>query len=277
MTNRRFSRRRLRRHLRLYISGGVIALIVLAAVFGPLLSPYDPSALDVTAILKAPSAAHLLGTDSFGRDILTRLMLGARPSLTIAVGATALALVAGTILGLIAGFARGVFEQIIMRSIDILLTFPPIVLAMGVIGFLGSGVVNLIVVIGVLYIPTFARIAFGSTLQVREIGYVDAALALGVKAPGVLRKHILPNILAPLIVQASLVMAASILLESGLSFLGLGVTPPTPSWGVMVGDARHYMTQAPFYVLWPSLALAITILAINTFGDALRDVLDPNL
>jgi peptide/nickel transport system permease protein len=181
------------------------------------------------------------------------------------------------LFGMVAGFFRGLLDQVIMRSLDTLLSFPPILLAMMVVGFLGPGVRNLVIVIGVLFVPTFARLAYAETLRVKQLEYVSAALALGATSPRMLMQHIFPNITAPLIVQFSLAMAAAILLESGLSFLGLGVVPPESSWGLMIAGARNYMAQAPNYVLWPALVIAATILAINTAGDALRDLLDPRL
>jgi len=219
----------------------------------------------------------VLGTDEFGRDILSRIIYGARPTLTVAVGASSLALVLGSLAGLVAGFYRGLLDQVLMRSLDTLLSFPPILLAMLVVGFLGPGVRNLVLVIGILFVPTFARLAYAETLRVKELEYVAAAGALGATSQRLLVQHILPNITAPLIVQFSLAMAAAILLESGLSFLGLGVVPPESSWGLMIAGARGYMAQAPNSMLWPALVIATTILAINVAGDALRDVLDPRL
>lgn len=262
---------------RLLISGAVLGLIVFGALIAPWLAPYDPTLLDTAAILKGSTAKHLLGTDEFGRDLLSRLLLGARPSLVISFSATALAGILGTTLGMVAGYYRGWIEQVIMRSLDVLLTFPPILLAMMIVGFLGSGLWNLILVIGVLYAPTFGRLAYGSTLSVAELEFVEAASALGTRRLRILLRHLLPNILAPLIVQASLTIAAAILLESGLSFLGLGVKPPTPSWGLMIDSARKYMLQSPSYLLFTAAALVLVVLTVNVFGDALRDRLDKRL
>ncbi len=258
-------------------SGTVILMVVIAALLAPMLTPHDPLAIDPLHVLQAPSAQNPLGTDEFGRDILTRLLYGARPSLIVAAGATTLAFVVGVALGVLAGYLRGAAEQVIMRIVDALLCFPPILLAMVVVGLLGPGVTNLIVVIGILYSTTLARLAYASTLQVKAMEYVTVAVAVGVGHRRLIWHHILPNILSPLIVQASLTAAATILLESGLSFLGLGVVPPTPSWGLIIGAARNYMYQSPAYILWPSLMVAGTVLAINTFGDTLRDFLDPRL
>ncbi|MBI5301797.1 MAG: ABC transporter permease [Chloroflexi bacterium] len=270
-------RRKIQRYFWLLVSGAIILAIVLVAIFAPVLARYDPLKIDPLRVLQSPSPQNPLGTDEFGRDVLSRLIYGAQPSLIVAVGATTLAMVIGVFLGVIAGFFRGWIEQILMRLVDALLCFPPILLAMVVVGLLGPGVTNLVIVIGILYSTTFARLAYASTMQVKAMEYVTVAMAVGVDNRGLIWRHILPNILSPLIVQASLTAAATILLESGLSFLGLGVVPPTPSWGLIIGAARNYMYQSPLYVLWPSLLIAGIVLAINTFGDTLRDFLDPRL
>jgi peptide/nickel transport system permease protein len=267
----------LARNPRLLISGGILLIVVVIALLAPFIAPYDPVEINSQEILKPSSSSYFLGTDQFGRDIFSRLLYGAQPSLETALGSTLIALVLGTILGMIAGHFRGIIEQLIMRVIDVVLTFPPILLAMMVVGFIGGGVRNLIIIIGIVYIPTFARLAYASTIQVSEMEYFTAAHCIGVKDLRLISHYILPNILSPIIVQASLTFAASILLESGLSFLGLGVTPPTPSWGLMIGDARGYLFKSPMYVVWPSLVIATTILSVNIFGDALRDILDPRL
>jgi peptide/nickel transport system permease protein len=261
----------------LVVGVALFLLVVLAGIFGPIIAPHDPLEINPRATLRTFAPGYVLGTDEFGRDIFSRVLYGARPTLTVAVCATGLALLLGTLFGIVAGFYGGLLDQVIMRSLDTLLSFPPILLAMMVVGFLGPGVRNLIFVIGILFIPTFARLAYAETLRVKELEYVSAARALGATSQRLLAQHVLPNIMAPLIVQFSLAMAAAILLESGLSFLGLGVVPPESSWGLMIAGARNYMAQAPNYVLWPALVIAVTILAINIAGDALRDVLDPRL
>jgi peptide/nickel transport system permease protein len=270
-------RRKIRRYFWLILSGLLILVVVVVGISAPVLAPHDPLAIDPLRVLQPPSLQNPLGTDEFGRDVLSRLLYGAQPSLEVATGATVLAMLLGVFFGVIAGFFRGWIEQIIMRLVDALLCFPPILLAMVVVGFLGAGVPNLIIVIGILYSTTFARLAYASTLQVKAMEYVTVAIATGVGNLRLIRRHIVPNILSPLIVQASLTAAATILLESGLSFLGLGVIPPTPSWGLMISEARSYMYQSPMYMLWPSLVIAGTVLAVNTFGDTLRDYLDPLL
>lgn len=267
--NRRYAKRIL------VVSGGYVLLVIVMSLLAPLIAPYDPLEINGLNTLAPPSLQNLFGTDEFGRDILSRLLYGGQPSLLVAAGATILSILLGTTLGLIAGYFGGMLEQVIMRLVDTLLTFPPILLAMVVVGFLQTGVIPLIITIGILYATTFARLAYATTLQVKQNEYVIAAGALGASHFRRIRVCILPNIASALIVQASLTIAAVILLESGLSFLGLGIVPPAPSWGLMVGAARGYMFQAPTYVLFPSLIVATMVLAVNAFGDALRDVLDP--
>lgn len=269
--------RRLLRSKRLLFSLAIVLAVFLGAIFAPQITDYDPTAINPRLTLRAPMPGHPLGTDEFGRDILSRLLYGARPTLIVATAATAGATLVGVTLGLLAGYYRGPLEILIMRAADVLLCIPPIVLAMMVVGFLGPSILNLTIVIGVLSTPTFVRLSFAETIRVREMDYVKAAESVGARDGRILLRHLLPNITAPVIVQFSLTMASAILLESGLSFLGLGVVQPTPSWGLMIATARGYMSQAPTYILFPSLTIAVTILAINTIGDTLRDLLDPRL
>jgi len=259
------------------ISFVILLIILVVSIIAPLLSPYDPLVMNTKAILSKPTLENPLGTDPFGRDILSRLLYGARPSLITAFAATLIAAILGTLLGVTAGHVRGWLETLIMRSIDVVMIFPPILLAIVIVGFLGGGVRNLIFVVGILYVPSFTRLTYSSTIQVEGMEYMTSAVVIGVPVWRIVRKYILPNILSPIIVQFSLTLAASILLESGLSFLGLGVTPPAASWGLMIGDARGYLFNAPLYIVWPSLAIAVTILNFNVMGDALRDILDPRL
>jgi peptide/nickel transport system permease protein len=259
------------------ISLAVLAIVLLMAIFGGLLAPHDPYLLDPQAVNQGSSARHWLGTDEFGRDLLSRLLIGIRPTLVVALGATAIAAVFGSFLGIAGAYGRPWLSLLIMRSVDIMLSFPPILLALLAVGFWESGVLSLTVVIGVLYIPHFARVAHSATLQVARQEFLEAEHAMGASVRRVVFTAIVPNILSPLVVQATLTVAAAILLESGLSFLGLGIVPPEPSWGQMIGTARGYLGQNPMYVIWPSLLLALTVLAINVVGDRLRDILDPRL
>jgi len=254
----------------------ILALIIAIALVGPWLAPYDPFEINHLAVLQAGSAAHPLGTDEFGRDILSRLLIGIRPTMLVSLGATVLAAVGGVTLGMLAGFFGRVPEFLLMRGMDIMLSFPPILLALLVVGFWPSGVGTLMVTIGVLYVPHFARVAHSATIQVVQQEFIEAERSLGATPRRIVLRGILPNILSPLVVQATLTVAAAILLESGLSFLGLGIKPPEPSWGQMIGIARGYLAQNPMYTLWPSLCLAATVLAINLIGDGLRDILDPH-
>jgi peptide/nickel transport system permease protein len=258
-------------------SAAVVGLVLAASVAPFLLSRGDPLTMNAAAAFAGPSAAHPLGADQFGRDILTRLIYGARPSAEVATGSVALAALAGVPAGIVAGYFSGIAELLTMRGTDVILCFPPILVAMLVVGFLGAGVAHLVFIIGFLSIPLFARLAFAETLSVRRREFVEAGRAVGASPARILYRGVLPNIAGPLVIQASLGIASALLLESGLSFLGLGVLPPAPSWGLMIADARRYMLQAPGYVLWPSLALALTVLAVNVLGDALQDYLNPAL
>jgi peptide/nickel transport system permease protein len=269
--------RRIRRSGQLRTAGPAVALLLAAAALGPALAPHDPNRLDPRAKAAPPSAAHWLGTDEFGRDLLSRLVHGARITLLVGLASVAVAAAGGTLLGSIAGYAGRGVEAAVMRTMDGLLCFPPILLGIFVVTFLGPSIVNLILVIGVLYVPRFTRVVHASTLAVRELEYVEAARALGASAIRVLGRAILPNIAAPILVQASLAAGHAILLESGLSFLGLGPPPPTPSWGRMVEQSGRFMQLGLLPLLWPSLAISSTVLAFNLLGDGLRDFLDPRL
>ncbi|MCU1519390.1 MAG: hypothetical protein JWQ75_4111 [Pseudarthrobacter sp.] len=254
----------------------VVAIIVVM-VLAPVIAPADPLAQDI-ANKRLPLFApgHLLGTDELGRDVLTRIMYGARIELFIALGATVFAAIAGTFMGIVGGFFGGVAETVTMRLVvDVILAFPPIILALLAVTIYGPGPITLIMVMGVLFAPTFARITYGQTLSVKREEYVEAARAFGAKTPVTLLKVVLPNVSAPIIVQFSLTMAQAILLESGLSYLGLGVVPPEPSWGAMVAEGQRFITSDPMGLLVPSAVLVLTILAFGLLGDGLRAYLDP--
>jgi peptide/nickel transport system permease protein len=255
----------------------VVVIVLGVALIGPVIAPHDPLAINQNAVNQASSTQFLLGTDEFGRDLLSRLLIGIRPTILVAVISTLIAALGGTALGIVGAYSRPVISFVVMRTVDIMLSFPAILLALLAVGFWRSGVVSLSVVIGIIFIPQFARVAQSSTLQVIRQEFVEAEHAMGARYLRVVFRVILPNILSPLVVQGTLTIAAAILLESGLSFLGLGIVPPEPSWGQMIGTARGYLSQNPMYVVWPSLCLAMTVLAINILGDALRDHLDPRL
>lgn len=254
----------------------IVASLVVLAVFAPLFAPFDPTRTDYSAILASPSGTYLLGTDELGRDILSRLLYGARASLQAGLIAVLLAAGIGVPIGLVSGYFRGPLDEfLVMRLTDTMMAFPVIVLALAMTAIFGPSLYTAMVAIGVVYSPIFIRLARAQTLSVRETEYVEAARALGNRHIGIMVKHVLPNIASPLVIQMSVSMATAILVESALSFLGLGVQPPTPSWGSMLRVGSNYMNEAPMISFWPGLAIFIAVLGINLFGDALRDVLDP--
>lgn len=254
----------------------MVLIFALVAVLAPFISPYDPLAQNPAERFTPPwSEAHILGTDQYGRDILSRLIYGARVELVTALAATAAAAILGTTLGLIAGYAQGAGRAIIMRSMDVLLTFPPLILALFAVTLYGQSMGTLIFALALLFTPGFARVAYGQTLSVRGLEYVEAAKLYGAKTPVILAKVILPNVAAPLLVRFSLTIAAAILLESGLSYLGLGIVPPEPSWGSMVAEGQRYMSTDAFVLLIPAITVVISILAFSLLGDGIREWLDP--
>jgi peptide/nickel transport system permease protein len=253
----------------------VLAVLVVAAVLGRAVAPYDENAVDVASRLQGPSADHLFGTDELGRDVLSRVLVAARGSLLVGLVSVGIALTAGVVLGLVAGFYGRWVDDVIMRLMDVLFAFPAILLAIAILAVLGPGVLNVMIAIGVVYTPIFARITRASVLSVREEVYVRAARSLGVGDLRLLRLHVLPNVLAPIIVQTSLSLAFAILSEAALSFLGLGVQPPDPSWGRMLLEGRGFVEQAWWMGVFPGLAIFVTVLSFNVVGDALRDALDP--
>ena len=269
--------RRLRRNRAAMAGAAVVVIFVLLALLAPVLVPFSPVQGDFGDRLRAPSRTHWLGTDELGRDILSRIIFGARISLQIQVVAVMLALVVGVTLGAVGGYLGGRMDNLVMRSMDVLLAFPSIFLALGIIAALGPGLVPLMLAAGISSVPQFARIVRGSVLALKEREFVEAALALGSGSGRVLFRHLLPNCLAPIIVQSTLRMATVLLTASGLSFLGLGVQPPTPEWGAMLSNARSYLIVAPHVATIPGLAIMVVVVGFNLFGDGLRDVLDPRL
>jgi peptide/nickel transport system permease protein len=253
----------------------ILGLLVVVAVLGNLLAPYGVNAVDVDHMLEGPSGSHLFGTDELGRDVLSRVLLAARVSLLVAVVSVGLALVVGVTIGLVAGFYRGWVDNVLMRCMDVLFAFPVLLLAVAIVAVLGRGLVTAMVAIGVVYAPIFARVTRASVLSVREQVFVKAAVSIGASDGRIMRRHVLPNIAAPLIVQTSLSLAFAILSEAALSFLGLGIQPPQPSWGRMLYDGRGFVEDSWWLGLFPGAAIFLTVLAFNVVGDALRDVLDP--
>ncbi len=266
----------LRRHPRLGVGGGLVALLLLVALFAPLLSRYDPIVGDVSDGNLAPNFGHWLGTDDQGRDVLTRVMYGARLSLSVAVISVGIGVAVGVSIGLIAGYAGGVVDLLLMRLIDALLSFPALLLAISITAALGPQIQNAMIAIGVVSIPVYARLTRGQVLSLREREYVTAARAIGVRPGRIALRHILPNMANSLIVQATLTTAFAILQEAVLSFLGLGAQPPAPSWGQDINYNQRYITN---FIWWgtvgPGLAIFLAVFAFNFLGDALRDWLDP--
>jgi len=262
---------------RITVSSTLIIVLALAAILAPLISPFDPQYMDASQSLAGPGARHWLGTDQLGRDVLTRLIYGARLSLQISVYSVAIAFVIGVTVGVVSAYFGSWIDMVLMRIVDILLAFPALVLAIAIAAFLGPSLWSIVLVIGIVYWPTFARLTYVLTRSVKSIEFVDAARALGASNARIILRAILPNSMAPLIVQTSLSLGFAILTESGLSFLGVGVPPPAPSWGTQIAEARLTLNQDPLLVVWPAIVIAVAILSFNVLGDALRDRLDPRL
>ncbi|MBN1536914.1 MAG: ABC transporter permease [Anaerolineales bacterium] len=254
----------------------ILILLLVMAVAGPYLAPYDPNALDMANRLSTPDSNHLLGTDEFGRDVLSRIIYGAQVSLKVGLIAVGISMVAGTLLGVLSGYYGGLIDEIIMRLMDILFAFPAILLAIAILAILGEGVENAMIAIGVVYTPIFARITRGSALTVRQTTYVEASRALGASDGWIIFSHLLPNVSAPIIVEASLSLAFAILNEAALSFLGLGTQIPDPSWGRMLKESRGFIQSAPWLGIFPGLAIMLTVMGFNFVGDGLRNALDPH-
>jgi len=253
----------------------VIGLMVVLALFGTLIAPSGENDVDVAKMLKGPSAAHWFGTDELGRDVLSRVIIAAHASLEVSVVSVGVALVAGVLLGLVAGYYRRFADSFIMRCMDVLFAFPVMLLAIAIVAVLGAGIGSAMIAIAVVYTPIFARITRASVLSVREEVYVRASVSIGVPDREIIARHILPNVAGPIIVQTSLSLGFAILTEAALSFLGLGVQPPQPSWGAVLYDARGFVQQAWWMAVFPGLAIVLTVLSFNLVGDALRDILDP--
>ena len=273
---RRFSVLRRAARTRLAPFGAAVMLLaVLVALAAPLVAPYDPLAQNLGNTLAAPGRAHLLGTDNVGRDVLSRVIWGTRVSLLAGFVSVALAVLAGSLLGLMAGYSGGRVDGLVMRVMDAVLSFPPLVLALALGAMLGAGLTGVLLALGVVYTPAFARLMRGQVLTIAARDYVDAARALGASGWRVAARHVVPNAINPIIVQASLSVAFAILAEASLSFLGLGIQPPQASWGSMINAGRGYLQQAPWIVFGPGGALFVTVVGLNFVGDAVRDALDP--
>jgi peptide/nickel transport system permease protein len=269
---------RFRRNKPGIVGAVIIGGMVVMAVLAPLIAPYSPYFQDLNHVTQPPGNGHLLGTDDLGRDVLSRIFFGARVSVAASIVPVAIAIILGVPLGLIAGFYRGILDDaIIMRVVDALQAFPFLILALALAAMLGPGFFNAMIAIGIGFIPAFIRIVRGQVLAVSAHEYIDGARALGVGDARILRSHILPNIMPPLLVQTSVAMAAAILGEAALSFLGVGVQPPTPSWGQMLTVAQEYINSAPWLAIWPGVAIFLAVLGFNLLGDGIREGLDPRL
>lgn len=269
--------RRLRQNRAALVGGAIVIAFLLIAIAAPLIAPYPPNDGNLSERLNPPSRAHLLGTDALGRDLLSRVIYGARISLQIQVVAVVIALVLGTFLGMVGGYFGGWLDNLLMRMMDILLAFPGIFLAIAIIAVLGPGLGNLMLAAGIYSVPQFARIVRGSILSLKEKEFVEAARAAGENDFNILFRYLLPNSMGPIIVQTTLRMATVLLTASGLSFLGLGVQPPTAEWGAMLSTARTYLITSPHAATVPGLAIMCVVMGFNLFGDGLRDALDPRL
>lgn len=268
---------RLRRpsNLPLWIGMSLLGLYLLIAVFGPLLAPQDPNAQDLIAVLEAPSRAHLMGTDQIGRDIFARLIVGTRFTLSAALLAVAISSAVGVTLGLVAGYSGGRLDAAITGLIDLLLTIPSLILAIAVASVIGAGMTGLVVATTASFVPRLARLIRGRVLEIREEDFIQAAIASGTRRARILRRHILPNALTIVIIETSLLCGQAVLVGAALGFLGLGVQPPAPEWGTMLGAGREFIEVAPHLVVAPGLAISLLVFAFNLFGDGLRDHLDP--
>ncbi|MFN2527607.1 MAG: ABC transporter permease [Candidatus Baltobacteraceae bacterium] len=266
---------RLRRTPGAIIGLVIVAIILFAAIFAPLIAPADPLAQDLVHQSAHPGWGHLMGTDRSGRDIFSRVLYGSQVSIRIGFEAVGLAITFGTLIGVLAGYAGGKLDAILMSAMDLMLAFPSIILAIGIATILGPSINNLMIAVGIVYIPQYARLARSSVLSVKDLEYIDAARALGARLPRILWRHVLPNILAPLLVQATLGIATATLEAAGLSYLGLGARPPFPEWGAMLNDARDYWLSAPWALIFPGAAITTMVLGFNLLGDGLRDALDP--
>lgn len=253
----------------------MVAAIVFAAIFAPWVAHGDPLAQNFAQQTQAPSASHWFGTDKLGRDVFARVVYGARISIRVGFIAVGIAMTAGTLLGVLGGYAGGALDNAVMALMDVMLAFPSIILAIGIATILGPSIDHVMIAVGIVYVPQYARLARSAVLAVKDLEYVEAARAIGAWTPRILVRHVLPNILAPLLVQAALGIATAELEAAGLSYLGLGARPPTPEWGAMLNDARDYWLSAPWALIFPGLAITTMVLGFNLLGDGLRDALDP--
>jgi len=260
-----------------YLGGSIIMLILISAIFAPVIAPADPYKTNVTKRLEAPSLENFLGTDSLGRDILSRLIYAARPAVLVSFGGIIISVIIGIILGLIAAYVGGVVESLILFIFDVIRAFPPIILILVLLSIIGPSLLSVIVILGVTIMPRYGRVVRAETLSEKEEDFVEAARSLGADNSRIIFKHILPNIFASVLVLSGMDMASMIMWEAGLSFLGLGLQPPLSSWGVMLQESYQYIQTAPLMIVWPSLAIMLTMLGFSTFAESLRVALNPKL
>jgi ABC-type dipeptide/oligopeptide/nickel transport system permease subunit len=261
----------------LWIGGVLLAVFAVLAVAGPWIAPYDPTEQDLFAMLEGPSAAHWLGTDALGRDILSRIVIGTRPTLAVALASVLFAGVIGVALGAIAGHAGGRVDRVITTFLDLLLTVPGLVLAIAIAAALGAGEMGLVMAITASFVPSIGRLVRGRVMELREEDFVAACITIGMRPSRILLRHILPNAASVVVIELSLLAGQAVLVGSALGFLGLGVPPPAPEWGAMLGASREYIEVAPHLVIAPGVAISLLVFAVNIFGDGLRDRLDPNM
>ena len=269
--------RRLWRNKAAMVGLVVIGVMAVAALLAPLIAPYDPTAQNPLLQLQQPSLAHLMGTDEFGRDVFSRIIYGTRPSLAVGFIAVGIATIAGLAVGVTAGYCGRWVDNVLMRVMDVIFAFPDVLLAIAIVAMLGSSLPNVMIAIGVVYTPIFARISRSAVLGITTMPFIEAAHAAGTPHLKIITRHVLPNIVAPVIVQISVSFAFAILTEAALSFLGLGIQPPAPSWGLMLSAGRQFIYTDPLLCLWPGIAIVLAVLAFNFVGDGLRDALDPRL
>jgi peptide/nickel transport system permease protein len=271
----RLALHRLARRRMALVGLAVVLFFIAIALTAPLLAPYDPLATDWRVVRKPPSGLHVFGTDELGRDVLARLIWGARASLMAGLVSVSIAVAVAVPLGLVSGYLGGAVDGLVMRMVDAMLAIPFLILAIALAAFLGPSLTNAMIAIGVVQTPIFTRLTRGQVLAVKHEDYIEAARAVGNSHRRIMFRHILPNVLAPILVQATLAIAAAIIAEAALSFLGLGQQPPAPSWGSMLNTATHFLSQAPWMAVWPGLAIFSLVLSFNLLGDGLRDALDP--
>lgn len=277
LKNAKIAYNKLKKNKAAMVGGFMILFFIIVAFIGPYFTPYEPQTQDLVNKLQPPSADHWFGTDHYGRDIFSRIIHGMSITLYIGFFSVAMGATVGVVLGMVSGYYGGKTDTVIMRVMDVLLAFPGILLALAIVSVLGPSLNNVIIAVAIFSVPVFARIVRGSTLSVRKLEYIDAMKALGASDFRILFKHILPNIASPIIVQATLSIATTVLTAAGLSFLGLGAQPPMPEWGAMLSDGRNYMYNAWHVAFFPGVTIVLVVLAFNIFGDGLRDALDPKM